>query len=257
MTTKLLAPLTGSSSPASPAALLSGSRPQPGMATLRSPPLPLSYGSTSAQTLRRGEYRSFTYRLPSHVPELKVSVVCDSGCVCVYASNCSERPNPRNCQWTVLVDSQKSKLGSMVLRTSETHFIGGMYHVGLYAVAESTFTIGCFPTKASASDHLRVASAHMQRPSTHASRSPRDRVSQRIQRKPFVDAGLLENVCAARGLLVGIDNLDDVGEARSRPSTQHSLAGKVVSHSGSAWQASSGPRVSTSPPMPRALRHRS
>ena len=163
-------------------------------------PLPLRYGSAVKHALRRGDYRSFTFKLPAHYPELRLSVVCETGSVCLYASNCSARPDPRNCQWTLLVDSQKSKLGSLVVRTNEHHFVGGLYHVGLYSVTDSEFSIGCFPTPASASDKLRASTRQRQRTSP-AAFSPRPQ--SRLHTKPFVDAGLLEELCAARGLLVG------------------------------------------------------
>jgi hypothetical protein len=160
----------------------------------------LRYGSAVKHALRRGDYRSFTFKLPAHYPELRLSVVCETGSVCLYASNCSARPDPRNCQWTLLVDSQKSKLGSLVVRTNEHHFVGGLYHVGLYSVTDSEFSIGCFPTPASASDKLRASTRQRQRTSP-AAFSPRPQ--SRLHTKPFVDAGLLEELCAARGLLVG------------------------------------------------------
>ena len=63
--------------------------------------------SIKKDTLRRGEYRNYTFRMPAHVPELTFSIVAERGCVCFYASNCSERPNARMCQWTLLVDAEK------------------------------------------------------------------------------------------------------------------------------------------------------
>ena len=50
--------------------------------------------SIKKDTLRRGEYRNYTFRMPAHVPELTFSIVAERGCVCFYASNCSERPTP-------------------------------------------------------------------------------------------------------------------------------------------------------------------
>eukprot|EP00966_Prymnesium_polylepis_P120153 2776481-Prymnesium_polylepis.1 len=54
--------------------------------------------------MRRGEYRPLTFRLPMHMPEvlLKIGLESGQGCICLYVSNCSERPRPRMCQWALL-----------------------------------------------------------------------------------------------------------------------------------------------------------
>ena len=71
-------------------------------------------------SIKRGEYRNYTFRLPAHVPEIAITVVCHVGCVCLYASNCSERPTARMCQWTLLADSAKENgRASLKLRTNE------------------------------------------------------------------------------------------------------------------------------------------
>ena len=205
-------------------------------------PLPLRYGSAVKHALRRGDYRSFTFKLPAHYPELRLSVVCETGSVCLYASNCSARPDPRNCQWTLLVDSQKSKLGSLVVRTNEHHFVGGLYHVGLYSVTDSEFSIGCFPTPASASDKLRASTRQRQRTSP-AAFSPRPQ--SRLHTKPFVDAGLLEELCAARGLLVGFGATAPPASSSPAPST----ARPITSFAGSL-SASHAARVRNPPGVP-------
>jgi len=165
-------------------------------------PLPLRFGSATQQALKRGEYRSFTYRLPAHVPELKLSIMCETGSVCLFASNCSQRPNPRNCQWSILVDAQKNKLGSFSVRTSEHHFIGGMYHVGIYCVSDSTHSVGCFPLNPSKIE-VANAAAWQRYQAAPPSPRPQGRRAPMAVKKPFVDAGLLENLCVARGILGG------------------------------------------------------
>jgi len=120
-------------------------------------PLPLGHGSLREEKMRRGEYRNFTFRLPAHVPEIQLSVAAECGSICLYASNCSERPTPRLCQWTLLVDAEKQKMGSLKVKTSEHHFVTGLYHVGLYCVSDSSFSLGCFTTTPSPSDVLHAA----------------------------------------------------------------------------------------------------
>ena len=87
--------------------------------------------------LRRGEYKNYTFRLPMHLPEVCLSVVAERGCVCMYASNCSERPLPRMCQWTLLIDADKQRQGSLNVRTNEHHFVSGLYHVRSRCVERS------------------------------------------------------------------------------------------------------------------------
>ena len=86
--------------------------------------------------LKAGQYQAFTLRLPQHVPELKISLLATRGCVCLYASNCSERPLPRNCQWNLLVDATKEgeneRTGTLTLQTAEVHFVSGIFHIGIY-----------------------------------------------------------------------------------------------------------------------------
>ena len=97
-------------------------------------------------TLRRGEYKAFTFRLPAHLPELILSITLKSatGCVCLYASNCSQRPRPNMCQWSLIVSAEGERHRSLVVRTEERHFIQGFYHVGIYGVSDSSFSLGCF-----------------------------------------------------------------------------------------------------------------
>ena len=115
--------------------------------------------SIKKDTLRRGEYRNYTFRMPAHVPELTFSIVAERGCVCFYASNCSERPNARMCQWTLLVDAEKQESGLLTVRTSEHHYLSGAYHVGLYCIADSAFSLACSTTQSAASDVLKAMAA--------------------------------------------------------------------------------------------------
>ena len=188
-------------------------------------------------TLRRGEYTNYTFRLPTHVPELTFSINAERGCVCLYASNCAERPLPRMCQWTLLVDADEAQSGTLTVRTSEHHFVSGLYHVGLYCVADSSFSLACFPAQKDASPEVLKAMAAEQRraggflaPTGHLShrrpaRSPAEKrwlrsettptgVSSmasparatmasmaspaRATKKPFIDEGILEASLSAR-----------------------------------------------------------
>ena len=186
--------------------------------------------------LRRGEYRNYTFRLPQHVPELSLSLTATKGCVCLYASNCSERPLPRLCQWTLLVDAEKQQSGVLTVRTSEHHFVSGLYHVGLYCVADSAFTLVCKEATgevsasigaappvspgrvvlAAAAAHQSVATpragaasprVHNHHPSGGSSssssssyqpRAPPSGARSAKTQRPFIDAGILENALYAR-----------------------------------------------------------
>ena len=160
----------------------------------------MSFG-LKRDVLRRGEYRNYTFRLPTHVPNLTLSVVADYGCVCLYASNCSERPLPRQCQWTLLVDAEKQKQGQLNLKTSEHHFVSGLYHVGLYCVADASFSLGCFTAEPSEMIRAAVAAEKRQQAAngmtatlglmSHRKAAPLF-PSPRATKKPFIDAGLLE-----------------------------------------------------------------
>ena len=182
--------------------------------------------SIKKDTLRRGEYRNYTFRMPAHVPELTFSIVAERGCVCFYASNCSERPNARMCQWTLLVDAEKQESGLLTVRTSEHHYLSGAYHVGLYCIADSAFSLACSTTQSAASDVLKAMAAKQkpragvgaiteQLPSPRSQlssvRSPEGRRSQmppsvpplpaaanRAKFKPFIDEGILEASLSAR-----------------------------------------------------------
>lgn len=160
--------------------------------------------------VKRGEYRNYTFRLPQHVPNLTFSVTADYGCVCLYASNCSERPLPRLCQWTLLVDAEKQKHGQLTVSTSEHHFVSGLYHVGLYCVADSSFSLGCFTAPlplgvaAAKGNSLLAAEKKAQQPPPPAAQqySPRGGSQlfppPRATKKPFIDAGLLERTLEDR-----------------------------------------------------------
>lgn len=174
---------------------------------------------TRRDVLRRGEYKSYTFRLPSHVPELTFSIVAERGCVCLYASNCAERPLPRMCQWTLLVDAQEQQSGTLTVRTAEHHFVSGNYHVGVYCVADASFSLACFDA-AQQSTTLQAMMSEDQRrnlpPAAATSallaaglypRSLTSAVEQRgsvtqpptrATKKPFIDEGILEQSLAAR-----------------------------------------------------------
>lgn len=173
--------------------------------------------------LRRGEYRNYTFRLPRHLPELTFSLATEFGCVCLYASNCSERPLPRMCQWTLLVDAEKQRSGTLSLRTSEHHCISGLYHIGIYCVADARFTIVCSeaaagaamaPPAATAGGILAQAAtmngaaiAASPRGQAHLQgqlRKPRTSLPRSF-RRPFIDAGLLEGALSARASQPRVD----------------------------------------------------
>ena len=164
----------------------------------RNVPLPQTYGIRASQSMRRGEYRNFTFRLPTHAPEVHLSVTVDYGSVCLYASNCSERPQPRMCTWTMLVDASKERFGTLPVRTDEQHFVSGLYHVGLYCVADASFSLGCFATRPTVHDALLAAQQERRRANAC---SPRSLEPQRASHKPFVDAGLLEQALSVRAQL--------------------------------------------------------
>ena len=165
-------------------------------------PMP-GYGHHCRDTLRRGQFKNYTFRLPQHLPEITISVVAEVGSVCLYASNCSERPQPRMCQWTLLADASKSNgQSSLKLRTNEHHFVSGLYHCGVYCISDAQFSLGCFATRPSASDVLHstmqakrdASRSHLADTSAAARREP----TQRSTKRPFHDAGLLEVALSAR-----------------------------------------------------------
>ena len=43
-------------------------------------------------SMRPGGYRSFTFRLPAHLPTAHIAVAVSRGCVSLFASNCSRTP---------------------------------------------------------------------------------------------------------------------------------------------------------------------
>ena len=47
---------------------------------------------TSLCSMRPGGYRSFTFRLPAHLPTAHIAVAVSRGCVSLFASNCSRTP---------------------------------------------------------------------------------------------------------------------------------------------------------------------
>ena len=49
--------------------------------------------------MRPGAYRSFTFRLPAHLPTAHIAVAVSRGCVSLFASNASNKPQPHACQW--------------------------------------------------------------------------------------------------------------------------------------------------------------
>ena len=174
---------------------------------------------TKHDTLKRGEYKSYTFRLPSHVPELTFSIVAERGCVCLYASNCAERPLPRMCQWTLLVDAQDQQSGTLSVRTAEHHFVSGNYHVGLYCVADAKFSLACFDASQQSSTLRAMVTAEQKRnvPAAAAAallaagfspralygdETPRDAAPAqqhaRATKKPFIDEGTLEQLLSAR-----------------------------------------------------------
>lgn len=161
-------------------------------------PLPLGHGSLREEKMRRGEYRNFTFRLPAHVPEIQLSVAAECGSICLYASNCSERPTPRLCQWTLLVDAEKQKMGSLKVKTSEHHFVTGLYHVGLYCVSDSSFSLGCFTTTPSPSDVLHAAQKRRSQQLAECPRRQGQPPPRATHKRPFVDEGVLEGMLSNR-----------------------------------------------------------
>ena len=164
--------------------------------------------------LRRGEYRNYTFRLPRHLRNSAFSLATEFGCVCLYASNCSERPLQEMCQWTLLVDAEKQRSGTLSLRTSEHHCISGLYHIGIF-VADARFTIVCSEAAAgaamappAAAGGILAQAAAMNGAAIAASprgqahlqgqlRKPRTSLPRSF-RRPFIDAGLLEGALSAR-----------------------------------------------------------
>ena len=47
---------------------------------------------TTSCSMRPGGYRSFTFRLPAHLPTAHIAVAVSRGCVSLFASNCSRTP---------------------------------------------------------------------------------------------------------------------------------------------------------------------
>ena len=94
-------------------------------------------------SIRRGEFRSYTFRLGAQAPlaEITLGLDSDDGCLVLYASNCSERPLARSCQWTLVVDAQRQRRGRLAVKTHELHYTAGMVHVGIYCVRDAVFEV--------------------------------------------------------------------------------------------------------------------
>jgi hypothetical protein len=160
-------------------------------------------------SLKRGEYHNYTFRLPTHVPELAFSIAADVGVVCLYASNCSQRPLPRMCQWTLLVDAVKQRTGTLTVRTAEHHCVAGLYHVGVYCLADASFSLACSASQRGAAGALlslesqgggmssRKANLNGASPRRPAKMLPPS-AHPRATKKPFIDEGILEASLSAR-----------------------------------------------------------
>ena len=57
-----------------------------------SAPLRAMTMQTTSCSMRPGGYRSFTFRLPAHLPTAHIAVAVSRGCVSLFASNCSRTP---------------------------------------------------------------------------------------------------------------------------------------------------------------------
>ena len=101
-------------------------------------------------SIRRGEFRSYTFRLGAQAPHAEITLGLDSddGCLVLYASNCSERPLARSCQWTLVVDAQRQRRGRLAVKTHELHYTAGMVHVGIYCVRDAVFDLSCHKSQA-------------------------------------------------------------------------------------------------------------
>jgi hypothetical protein len=190
---------------------------------------------TKKDALRRGEYRNYTFRLPTHVPALTFAINAESGCVCLYASNCSERPLPRLCQWTLLVDAQKQKYGTLTVRTSEVHFVSGLYHVGLYCVADAAFSLSCstspqpYISSPAPSPRREPTAAAEGSSGAAAAAGVLARPLPRVTKKPFIDAGLLEDTLSARARAPGSHALPPMPPANGRGGSSASPAPNMSS----------------------------
>ena len=110
-------------------------------------------------SMRPGAYRSFTFRLPQHLPTAHVAVAVRTGCVSIFVSNCSRKPQARSCQWQRFSVRQ---FAHMSITTHEKHYHTGLYHVGVYCEEAAELSVGCFPQKAQA----LASASHAEGPKT-------------------------------------------------------------------------------------------
>ena len=176
------------------------------MATPGGPPL--------TGSMRRGEYRNFTFRFPSHRPRVTITLTLTSptGALCLFASNTSERPHSAaTCQWAVLVNHTSTRQSTLTIRTQEFHFIRGMYHVGLYCFNPGSFSLTCAeapnvaPRAGSASGVARSRSLP-----AHVRLSPR-----RPPRRNYGDASVLEEAISRRRRAYGVPDAPLAGRPRA------------------------------------------
>ena len=110
-------------------------------------------------TLRTGASRTFTFRLPKHVPTAWVVINVRRGCVSLFASNCSRKPQATALYGQQLLSVQEH--AKLAIPTHEQHYTSGLYHVAVCCEEEADFSLGCFthepPTLASAAAAHRAA----------------------------------------------------------------------------------------------------
>jgi len=151
--------------------------------------------------MRPGQFKAYTFRFTKHVPSLRVVLSCSNGALCMYASNCASRPrSPAMCKWAALVQDDGEREAELTVQTNETHYIQGVYHIGLYCFREASFVLSCFEEKVAAepgplSPPASTRSSQNQHAAATCVAGDRKVVHKR---HVFVGAGSLEQAILAR-----------------------------------------------------------
>ena len=93
-------------------------------------------------TIATGASRTFTFRLPKHVPTAWIVVNVRRGCVSLFASNCSRKPQAASLYGQQLLSVQEH--AKLAVPTHEQHYTSGLYHVAVCCEAAAEFSLGCF-----------------------------------------------------------------------------------------------------------------
>ena len=96
------------------------------------------------QKMRTGVYKVFTFRIPQHMPITNVAVKVHQGCVSLFVSNCSRKPQPKSCQWQQLSVRKQTHI---TLWTPEQHYATGITHIGVYCEEAAEFSLRCTSQK--------------------------------------------------------------------------------------------------------------